>query len=135
MLKKYLMKITILRHNAEKFFIEAAKLEDKTPNGHWRYFKFNSKNEILGLYEGAKEGFDSHPDFFKYFFGQFSPNTTQNISIHQADNFEAFCLTLNSTLIDDQEILDLSCSNYWIWTKNGDTQVPPKLKDFLSFKP
>ncbi|MGH1468906.1 MAG: hypothetical protein ACRBBP_08525 [Bdellovibrionales bacterium] len=128
------MKIIILRQNMSNFLKEASSAETTAPNGEWRYFKFKSEDEVLGLYENNTEGIEAHPDFFKYFLGQFSPKTTQTVSVNQSKNFEDFCLSLNSILNEGHEILDLSYSNYWIWTnqKSG-SRVPKKLQDFLSF--
>ncbi len=129
------MKSIILRQSAKSFFKTSSEIENRIPNGEWRYFKFISKKEVLGIYQNDLEGRDLHPDFFKYFLGQFSPTLNKTFSIQESENFEAFCDTLNALLYENVQIFDLSVTNFWIWSdqKNEVLEVPKKLKAYLSF--
>ncbi len=127
------MKLIILRQNSVDFFKKASKLESSLPEGEWRYFKFKSEKQVLGLYENSHEGIDLHPDFFKYFLGQFPPTLSDHIVISQLKNFKDFCLYLNNVLHKDVKIFDLSVSHFWIWTDEEKTiLIPKKLKNYLS---
>ncbi len=128
------MKLIILRQNSIDFFKKACKLESSLPKGQWRYFKFESKEEVLGLYENSNEGINLHPDFFKYFLGQFTPTLNDHILISQFKNFTDFCLYLNDLLHKNVKIFDLSVSSFWIWTnEEKNILVPKKLKNYLNF--
>lgn len=128
------MKIIILRHSATDFFIEAKKIEESTPEGEWRYFKFSSMDSVLGIYENESQGIDIHPDFFKCFLGQFSPSVESNFDIIQCSDFNEFCETLNKLLMNNEPVLDLSVNGLWLWTVNEKKlALPKKLKTYLSY--
>lgn len=128
------MKIIILRQTAREFMKSAKDLEIKAPEGEWRYFKFISKETVLGIYQNKDEGLGLHADFFKYFLGQFTPEITESFSIQQLNNFEDFCFELNELLNNKNSIFDLSVSNLWIWSNKEKTlSLPPKLKTYLNF--
>jgi len=128
------MKIIILRHEASNFFTEAKNIEKKFPDGEWRHFKFSSSKSVLGIYENTTEGLEIHSDFFKYFYGQFSPEVENEFDVMEYDDFKSFCESLNKLLNEDKKILDLSVDGLWIWTVDSkELKLSPKLKAYLSY--
>jgi len=130
------MHLTILNTDAKTFFQNAKDLESSCPTGHWRHFRFLKSDNVIALFEteqATKTSIPLHENFFKYFLGTFSPGLEQTLDIHQMEDFQSFCLKLNSLLENKIEIFDLSVSKYWIWSKGSGNQIPKKLFSFLEF--
>jgi len=130
------MNILVLETDADSFFKSAQTIEKNAPSGQWRYCKFIDGNKVLAIFEtenNLKDCIQSHPDFFKYFLGLFSPKLETTFKLHQETSFSNFCVKLNSILIEGKAVYDLSAPQKWIWSEGDETNIPDKLFSFLDF--
>ena len=133
------MALYILEDSANVFFKQASTLESSDPSGIWRHFDFKNKKTVLGIFESNKDSDKSleriitpHQDFFSYFLGQFSPENPETISIASSTSFYEFCSNLNTLLVKNVKVYDLSVKNKWIWHEGDDFQIPKKLNEYIN---